>query len=203
MRECEKEIGRRYGRWKVVGERVEPRPARHARRRRARRPSSPPAGGACAAGHGGPPGAGRWMYESFPYLALVGAPELGYDVERPIYKRKPRHLAPRRVPGAARGEHRRDRAAGRDALRPADRPAVTRRDRDPARRADAARRSRREAPRGPARRRAVRVDRAALVAPRPRPLPGPRRRGGGDDGRRGGAPPTATVIAPCRPEQRR
>lgn len=26
----------------------------------------------------------------FPYTALVGAVELGYDVERPIYKRRPR-----------------------------------------------------------------------------------------------------------------
>jgi hypothetical protein len=47
-----------------------------------------------AGGHGGPPATGRWMYESFPYLALVGAPELGYDRERPVYKRKPRLLPP-------------------------------------------------------------------------------------------------------------
>ena len=93
MRECEKEIGRRYGRWKVVGQRVQPRPARHARRRRA--DGRLAAGGwRVAGGHGGPPGGGRWLYESFPYLALVGAPELGYDRERPVYKRKPRHLAP-------------------------------------------------------------------------------------------------------------
>jgi predicted RNase H-like nuclease len=32
------------------------------------------------------------LYECFPYLALVGAPALGYDRERPIYKRRPRHL---------------------------------------------------------------------------------------------------------------
>lgn len=93
MRECEKEIGRRYGRWKVsanasnlglggtlagtvlAGELAA-------------------SGWRCASGHGGPPADGRWLYESFPYLALVGAPELGYDVERPIYKRKPRHVSP-------------------------------------------------------------------------------------------------------------
>ena len=49
--------------------------------------------GEVASGHGGPPARRRWLYESFPYLALVGAAELGYDVERPVYKRKPRHVA--------------------------------------------------------------------------------------------------------------
>ena len=94
MRECEKEIGRRYGRWKVSANASNlglpgtlagvALVGRAGGRRMARAPR----------GHGGPPDAGRSMYESFPYLALVGAPELGYDVARPIYKRKPRQLAP-------------------------------------------------------------------------------------------------------------
>jgi hypothetical protein len=41
-------------------------------------------------GHSGPPVAGRWCCECYPYTTLVGAPELGYDLERPRYKRKPR-----------------------------------------------------------------------------------------------------------------
>jgi len=91
MRECEKEIGRRYGRWKVsanasnLGLPGTLAGAVLTTRLAAR-------GWRCAAGHDGPPADGRWLYESFPYLALVGAPELGYDRERPIYKRKPRQL---------------------------------------------------------------------------------------------------------------
>jgi predicted RNase H-like nuclease len=93
MRECEKEIGRRYGRWKVSANASN------------RGLPGVLAGVVLAArladegwiiedGRGGPPAAGRALYECFPYLALVGVPALGYDRERPIYKRKPRHLAP-------------------------------------------------------------------------------------------------------------
>jgi len=93
MRECEKEIGRRYGRWKVSAN--------------ASNLSLPGVlagvvlaellgadGWAIVDGRGGPPSAGRALYECFPYLALVGVPALGYDRERPIYKRKPRDLTP-------------------------------------------------------------------------------------------------------------
>lgn len=93
MRECEKEIGRRYGRWKVS-----------ANASNLGLPGTlagvvlttelVAAGWRVAGDDGGPQSDGRWLYESFPYLALVGAPELGYDQARPIYKRKPRHLAP-------------------------------------------------------------------------------------------------------------
>jgi predicted RNase H-like nuclease len=41
-------------------------------------------------GLAGPPRDGRWVAECYPYTTLVGAPELGYDTERPTYKRKPR-----------------------------------------------------------------------------------------------------------------
>jgi predicted RNase H-like nuclease len=93
MRECEKEIGRRYGRWKVSAN--------------ASNLGLPGVlagvvlggvlagdGWVIADGHGGPPDSGRSMYECFPYLALVGVPAFGYDHERPVYKRKPRHLTP-------------------------------------------------------------------------------------------------------------
>ncbi len=43
-------------------------------------------------GSGGPPRAGRIISETYPYATLVGAAELGYDTERPRYKRKPRRL---------------------------------------------------------------------------------------------------------------
>ena len=51
-------------------------------------------GWSCADGRHGPPNSGRWLYEVFPYTTLVGAAELGYEHERPVYKRKPRHLTP-------------------------------------------------------------------------------------------------------------
>jgi predicted RNase H-like nuclease len=93
MRECEKEIGRRYGRWKVSANAsnlglpgVLAGVALVAR--------TVGDGWAVADGRGGPPRGGRSLYECFPYLALVGAPALGYDRERPIYKRRPRHLEP-------------------------------------------------------------------------------------------------------------
>lgn len=43
-------------------------------------------------GSGGPPHAGRIISETYPYVTLVGAAELGYDAEPPRYKRKPRRL---------------------------------------------------------------------------------------------------------------
>ena len=43
-------------------------------------------------GSGGLPRAGRIISETYPYATLAGAAELGYDTERPRYKRKPRRL---------------------------------------------------------------------------------------------------------------
>lgn len=40
----------------------------------------------------GPATADRTVSECYPYTALVGAAELGYDSERPKYKRKPPKL---------------------------------------------------------------------------------------------------------------
>jgi len=91
MRECEKEIGRRYGRWKVSANASNlALPGTLAGTVLTAQLAGD--GWRCASGHGGPPTRGRWLYESFPYLALVGAAELGYDRERPVYKRKPRQL---------------------------------------------------------------------------------------------------------------
>jgi predicted RNase H-like nuclease len=198
MRECEKEIGRRYGRWKVSANASNlglPGTLAGAVLTTALAPD----GWRCAGGHDGPPGHGRWLYESFPYLALVGAPELGYDRERPVYKRRPRHLSP--------AEFREVRAANADEIvrrvaaccdPPIDlrsHPVTAALLDEPTPLGDRAAKHREDL-----------LD-AALCAwtgllwfhhglARCQVL------GGGDDGRREHEPP-ATVIAPCRPEQRR
>ena len=91
QRLCEKQVGQRYGRWKVSA-------------------NSTNLGSKSLAGvgllrllaedgwryhsgcDGAPPRAGRHVAEVYPYTTLVGAPELGYDVERPVYKRRPRSI---------------------------------------------------------------------------------------------------------------
>jgi predicted RNase H-like nuclease len=90
MRECEKEIGRRYGRWKVSAN-ASNLGLVHALAGVALTQRLAGEGWRVAVGQG-PPAGGRSLYECFPYLALVGTPALGYDGERPIYKRRPRHL---------------------------------------------------------------------------------------------------------------
>ncbi len=141
MRECEREVGRRYGRWKVsancsnlsmsalAGVHLADRLATSSWR--------------CADGRDGPPATGRWLYEVFPYTTLVGASELGYDRERPVYKRKPRHLTPTefralRAASCDELDHPDRRAAHR---RPADRHQVTSGDGAAARRTDSAHRT--------------------------------------------------------------
>jgi len=106
QRPCETQVGQRYGRWKVSA-----RPTSLA---------SPWLAGVrflmLAESHGwrysdgsdGPPAGGRVLSESFPHATLVGAPELGYDSERPRYKRQPP-----RVPMA---QWRYERAANCDTL---------------------------------------------------------------------------------------
>ncbi|MFC5928857.1 DUF429 domain-containing protein [Cryobacterium melibiosiphilum] len=85
MRECEREVGRRYGRWKVAANAsnlklgwlggVTLRVALEA------------AGFRYTDG-GQPPAADRVeFFECYPYTTLVGAAEFGYSVQRPRYKR--------------------------------------------------------------------------------------------------------------------
>lgn len=85
MRECEREVGRRYGRWKVAANAsslnlawlggVTLRVALEA-------------AGFCYTDGSHPPAADAIeFFECYPYTTLVGAPEFGYDVERPRYKR--------------------------------------------------------------------------------------------------------------------
>ena len=88
QRGCELEVGRRYGRWKVSANATNlgsPHLAGVALRRRLEEE-----GWRYDDGRLGPPRAGRVLSECYPYTTLVGAAELGYEAERPPYKRKPR-----------------------------------------------------------------------------------------------------------------
>jgi predicted RNase H-like nuclease len=106
QRLCETQVGQRYGRWKVSANSTNlglPRLAgvRFLGLAQAR-------GWRYSDGRDGPPATGRVLSESYPYGTLVGAAELGYDTERPRYKRQPR-----RLPAAI---WRRERAANCDTL---------------------------------------------------------------------------------------
>ena len=93
QRQCETEVGQRYGRWKVSANSTNmasPRLAGVALRELLERH-----GWRYDDGTEGPPTEGRVLSECYPYTALVGAEVLGYDLERPRYKR-----APRGVPAA-------------------------------------------------------------------------------------------------------
>lgn len=90
QRLAEKQVGQRYGRWRVsanttnvasqglVGVRLRERLETE--------------GWQYSAGLDGPPSAGRTVSECYPYTTIVGVSELGYEQERPRYKRKPRGL---------------------------------------------------------------------------------------------------------------
>jgi predicted RNase H-like nuclease len=106
QRLCETQVGQRYGRWKVSANTTNLASPRLAGVRFLALAES--SGWRYADGRDGPPAGGRVLSESYPYATLVGAAELGYDTERPRYKRKPA-----RVPLA---QWRRDRAANCDLL---------------------------------------------------------------------------------------
>lgn len=90
QRPCETQVGQRYGRWKVSANTTNLRSPRQAgvtlRRVLEER------GWCYSDGRSGPPGDGLWCCECYPYTTLVGAGELGHDLERPRYKRKPRSM---------------------------------------------------------------------------------------------------------------
>jgi len=106
QRLCETQVGQCYGRWKVSANSTNlalPRLAgvRFLALAQAR-------GWRYSDGLDGPPATGRVLSESYPYGTLVGTAELGYDTERPRYKRKPPRLPVARW--------RRERAANCDTL---------------------------------------------------------------------------------------
>lgn len=90
QRACETRTGQRYGRWKVSANTTNLRTPRLAGVRL--RALLEGRGWEYSDGLGGPPAGGRVLSECYPYTTLVGAPELGYDTERPRYKRKPPRL---------------------------------------------------------------------------------------------------------------
>ncbi|MFE7071141.1 DUF429 domain-containing protein [Streptomyces sp. NPDC057620] len=93
QRVCEREVGQRYGRWKVSANSTNlgsPRQAGVLLLERLRK-----TGWSYDDGRQGPPTSGLVLSECYPYTTLVGAAELGYDLERPTYKRRPA-----RVPSA-------------------------------------------------------------------------------------------------------
>jgi predicted RNase H-like nuclease len=90
QRLCERQVGQRYGRWFVSANSTNlasPRLAGVALRRRLEE-----LGWRYDDGRSGPPDSGRVMSECYPYTTLVGVEELGYDLRRPLYKRKPRGM---------------------------------------------------------------------------------------------------------------
>jgi predicted RNase H-like nuclease len=106
QRLCEKQTGQRYGRWKVSANSTNMRsPRLGGQELRLRLEDN---GWTYNSGWDGPPEAGKHLSECYPYTALVGAVELGYEHERPVYKRKPK-----RMPAV---EFRRLRAAACDDL---------------------------------------------------------------------------------------
>jgi predicted RNase H-like nuclease len=88
QRLCETEVGQRYGRWKVSANTTNTGSLRLAGVTLLALAER--SGWRYSDGSLGPPSDGRFISETYPYATLVGAPELGYETERPRYKRKPR-----------------------------------------------------------------------------------------------------------------
>ncbi|MGI8336400.1 DUF429 domain-containing protein [Actinomadura scrupuli] len=197
QRLCETQVGQRYGRWKVSANTTNlnsPRLAGVTLRGRLEA-----CGWTYADGHDGPPAAGRVVSECYPYTTLVGASELGYDRERPRYKRKPKGMPvsawrPRRAVACDELIRRLDGLAAADPPLRLDSHPITRRlTEEPSPQDDRAYKHREDlidalmcawtaalwARHGSAR--------CQVLGPAPT----------------GGDRPAATIIAPARPEQRR
>ena len=106
QRRCETQVGQRYGRWKVSANTTNLHSPRLAGVRFLHLAAL--SGWQYSDGRDGPPQAGRFLSETYPYATLVGAAELGYDTERPRYKRKP--------PSLPAAQWRTERAANCDTL---------------------------------------------------------------------------------------
>jgi predicted RNase H-like nuclease len=90
QRLCERQVGQRYGRWRVSANTTNIHSPYLAGVQFLRLAGM--SGWRYSDGANGPPRGGRFISETYPYATLVGAAELGYDIERPRYKRKPRRL---------------------------------------------------------------------------------------------------------------
>jgi predicted RNase H-like nuclease len=91
QRLCEKQVGQCYGRWKVSANSTNLGSPRLAGVRFKRELDA--CGWIYADGIAGPPRSGRVVSECYPYTTIVGTDELGYESERPLYKRKPKGLS--------------------------------------------------------------------------------------------------------------
>lgn len=90
QRLCEKQVGQRYGRWQVSANSTNLDSANLGGVTLLAALEA--AGWRYSDGRQGPPTEGRLVSECYPYTTLVGVPELGYDDERPRYKRPPRRM---------------------------------------------------------------------------------------------------------------
>ena len=92
QRLCEKQVGQRYGRWKVSANSTNRR-SRHLAGVELRKHLES-RGWIYHDGRGGPPACqGQFISECYPYTTIVGAHELKYTKEHPRYKRKPRRMS--------------------------------------------------------------------------------------------------------------
>jgi predicted RNase H-like nuclease len=91
QRLCEKQVGQCYGRWKVSANSTNLASPRLAGVRFKRELEA--CGWIYADGIAGPSRGGRVVSECYPYTTIVGTEELGYENERPLYKRKPKGLS--------------------------------------------------------------------------------------------------------------
>lgn len=88
QRVCERQVGQRYGAWKVSSNSTNqssPRTAGVTLRR-----ALEARGWKYDDGTAGPPTSRLVLSECYPYTTIVGVPALGFGVERPPYKRRPR-----------------------------------------------------------------------------------------------------------------
>ena len=87
QRLCETQVGQRYGRWKVLANSTNVDSKNSAGLSLLQQLEL--RGWTYDDGHDGPPAHGLHVSECYPYTTLVGVAELGYDDERPRYKRAP------------------------------------------------------------------------------------------------------------------
>ncbi|QNI06034.1 DUF429 domain-containing protein [Mycobacterium kubicae] len=89
QRRCEKQVGQRYGRWKVSANSTNLKSPRLGGV--ALRKALEAKGFRYDDGIDGPPQSGRAISECYPYTAIVGYESFGYE-ERPQYKRAPKGM---------------------------------------------------------------------------------------------------------------
>jgi predicted RNase H-like nuclease len=90
QRLCETHVGQRYWKWKVSANSTNSKTPWLAGVALLRRLTD--SGWRYSDGREGPQLAGRVVSECYPYTTLVGVAELGYEDERPLYKRKPKNM---------------------------------------------------------------------------------------------------------------